>query len=281
LRYAHERLQMRSLTGPKLPSKPADPIIVHPDVRRMLLTCKSLIEGGRVLGYHAASLVDITAHETDEAARTEADALLGFLTPIVKACLTEWGVECTYHAMQCFGGHGYIAEHGMEQLARDARITTLYEGTTGIQALDLVGRKIMQQQGVGLRVFLGMIDAFCREHANDESMAEFTGPLRELANDWQQLTMQVGQRAVGNAEEVGAASYDYLFYSGYAALAYWWARSVAAADASTRSAAFKQAKRDTARFYFARVLPRTRAHAAAIASGAGPVMAMGADAFGD
>jgi alkylation response protein AidB-like acyl-CoA dehydrogenase len=281
LRYARERLQMRSLSGPKAPDKPADPIIVHPDVRRMLLTCKALIEGGRVLGYHAAALVDITSHSTDEAQRTEADALLGFVTPIVKACLTEWGVECTYHAMQCFGGHGYIAEHGMEQLARDARITTLYEGTTGIQALDLVGRKIMQQQGVGLRVFLGMIDAFCREHAGNESMAEFTGPLRELANDWQALTMQVGHRAVGNAEEVGAASYDYLFYSGYAALAYWWARSVAAAEASDRPAAFKQAKRDTARFYFARVLPRTRAHAAMIASGAGPVMAMDADALGD
>ena len=280
LRYARERLQMRALSGPQFPDKPADPIIVHPDVRRMLLTCKSLVEGGRVLGYHGASLVDVAVHAKDEAERNEADALLGFLTPIVKACLTEWGVECTYHALQCFGGHGYIAEHGMEQLARDARITTLYEGTTGIQALDLVGRKIMQQQGAGLRVFLGMIDAFCREHAADESLKEFVEPLRALANDWQQLTMQVGQRAVANADEVGAAAYDYLFYSGYAALAYWWARSVAAADASTQPAAFKQAKRETARFYFARVLPRTRTHAAAIASGAGPLMAMEDAAFG-
>jgi alkylation response protein AidB-like acyl-CoA dehydrogenase len=122
--YAQERLQMRSLSGPKRPDKPADPIIVHPDVRRMLLTCKSLIEGGRVLGYHAALLVDVAHHADDANERAEADALLGFMTPIVKACLTEWGVECTYHALQCFGGHGYIAEHGMEQLARDARITT-------------------------------------------------------------------------------------------------------------------------------------------------------------
>jgi hypothetical protein len=281
LRYSRDRLQMRALTGAKFPDKPADPIIVHPDVRRMLLTCKSLIEGGRLLGYHAASLVDVAAHGDDHEARKEASDLLGFVTPIVKACLTEWGVECTYHALQCFGGHGYIAEHGMEQLARDARITTLYEGTTGIQALDLMGRKVMQQQAAGLQVFLRMIEDFCKQHEGDASLAEFVGPLREKAAEWLALTMQVGQRATSDADEVGAAAYDYLFYSGYVALAYWWARSVAAADASTRPEAFKTAKRDTARFYFARVLPRTRTHAEAIASGAGPLMAMPEGAFGD
>jgi alkylation response protein AidB-like acyl-CoA dehydrogenase len=281
LRYARERLQMRALAGAKFPDKPADPIIVHPDVRRMLLTQKALVEGGRVLGYHAASLVDIAGHGADADERAQAEALLGFMTPIVKACLTEWGVECTYHALQCFGGHGYIAEHGMEQLARDARITTLYEGTTGIQALDLMGRKVMQQQGAGLRIFLGMVETFCAEHTNDPTCAEFIEPLRTLAAEWQELTLQVGQRAVSNPEEVGAAAYDYLFYSGYASLAYWWARSVAAAGASTQSGAFKAAKLETARFYFARILPRTRTHAAAIASGAGPLMAMDADRFGD
>ena len=157
LRYARERLQMRAPGGAKFPGQRADPIIVHPDVRRMLLTQKALIEGGRVLGYHAASLVDVVNNTSDDGERQQADALLGFLTPIMKACLTEWGVQCTYDALQCFGGHGYIAEHGMEQLARDARITTLYEGTTGIQALDLMGRKTLQQQGAGLRVMLGMI----------------------------------------------------------------------------------------------------------------------------
>jgi len=272
LRYAHERLQMRSLSGPKAPNKPADPIIVHPDVRRMLLTCKSLIEGGRVLGYHAASLVDIANHSTDANEREQADALLGFVTPIVKACLTEWGVECTYHALQCFGGHGYIAEHGMEQLARDARITTLYEGTTGIQALDLMGRKILQQQGAGLRVFLGMVESFCAARANDDAFSEFVGPLRAAAAESQALAMEVGKRAVANPDEIGAAAWDYLFHSGYVALAYWWARSVAAADASTQSAAFKNAKRETARFYFERVLPRTLSHAQAIRAGAGPLM---------
>jgi alkylation response protein AidB-like acyl-CoA dehydrogenase len=279
LRYARERLQMRSLTGAKFPDKPADPIIVHPDVRRMLLTQKALVEGGRVLGYHAASLVDIVAHADDAGERERADALLGFLTPIVKACLTEWGVECTYHALQCFGGHGYIAEHGMEQLARDARITTLYEGTTGIQALDLMGRKTMQLQGAGLRVFLGMVEAFCQAHAEDGALREFLEPLRAKAGEWQALTLAIGKRAMGDADEIGAAAYDYLFYSGYMALAYWWARSVAAADASSQPQAFKDAKRETARFYFARILPRTLAHKAAIDSGAASLMAMDADRF--
>lgn len=279
LRYSRERLQMRSLSGPKFPDKPADPIIVHPDVRRMLLTQKALVEGGRMLGYHAASLVDIAGHSNDAGEREQADALLGFLTPIVKACLTEWGVECTYHALQCFGGHGYIAEHGMEQLARDARITTLYEGTTGIQALDLMGRKIMQLQGAGLRVFLGMVEDFCRQHKNDDGLREFIAPLRARAGEWQQLTTTIGKRATTDPEEIGAAAYDYLFYSGYVALAYWWARSVAAADASSQSQAFKDARRETARFYFARILPRTLMHAFAIESGAAPLMAMGAANF--
>ncbi|MFC7301238.1 acyl-CoA dehydrogenase C-terminal domain-containing protein [Cognatiluteimonas weifangensis] len=279
LRYARERLQMRALSGAKFPDKPADPIIVHPDVRRMLLTQKALVEGGRALGYHAALLVDIVGHGADAAEREQADALLGFLTPIVKACLTEWGVECTYHALQCFGGHGYIAEHGMEQLARDARITTLYEGTTGIQALDLMGRKIMQSQGAGLRVFLQMIEDFCRANAGSPALAEFVEPLRAKAAEWQALTMTIGQRAVADADEVGAAAYDYLFYSGYVALAYWWARSVAAADASAHPEAFKDAKRQTARFYFARLLPRTLAHKAAIESGGGSLLALEADRF--
>jgi hypothetical protein len=279
LRYSRDRLQMRSLSGAKFPEKPADPIIVHPDVRRMLLTQKALIEGGRLLGYHAASLVDIVGHVSDADERSQADALLGFVTPIVKACLTEWGVECTYNALQCYGGHGYIAEHGMEQLARDARITTLYEGTTGIQALDLMGRKVLQQQGAGLRVMLAMIDEFCSANAGNGAVAEFIAPLRAKAAEWQQVTLAIGQRASGNADEVGAAAFDYLFYSGYVALAYWWARSVAAAETSRQSQAFKDSKRETARFYFARILPRTLAHKAAIESGAGSLMALEAAAF--
>ena len=281
LRYARERLQMRSLTGAKNPDKPADPILVHPDVRRMLLTQKALIEGGRLLGYHGASLVDVVAHDPDAETRKRADALLGFLTPIVKACLTEWAIECTYHAQQCFGGHGYIHEHGMEQLARDARITTLYEGTTGIQALDLMGRKVMQLQGAGLQVFLGMIEEFCAAQSGNDALGEFVGPLREVAKEWQALTLQIGKRAMADADEIGAAAWDYLFYSGYAALAYWWARSVAAADASSQPQAFKDAKRETARFYFARLLPRTRTHAAGIAAGTASLMTLPDAGFGD
>ena len=279
LRYARERLQSRALTGAKFPDKPADPIIVHPDVRRMLLTQKALVEGGRLLGYHAASLVDVVGHAQDAEEKARADALLGFLTPITKACLTEWGVECTYHALQCFGGHGYIHEHGMEQLARDARITTLYEGTTGIQALDLMGRKTLQAQGAGLRVFLETIEAFCNG-AGDGAGAEFVAPLRAKSAEWRALTQEIGQRAAANPDEVGAAAYDYLFYSGYVALAYWWARSAAAAEASSYPQSFKDAKRETARFYFERILPRTLSHAANIRSGAPPLMSLAADAFG-
>ncbi|KWV17106.1 acyl-CoA dehydrogenase C-terminal domain-containing protein [Xanthomonas translucens] len=274
LRYARERLQSRSLTGAKLPDKPADPILVHPDVRRMLLTVKALTEGSRLLALHAATLIDIAHHAQDPAEREQADVLVSFLTPISKACQTEWGVENTYHALQCFGGHGYIHEHGMEQLARDARITTLYEGTTGIQALDLIGRKTASSQGAGLKLFLAQIEAFAAEHADNPAVAEFVGPLRQKAGEWAALTRRILQRAAGNADELGAASYDYVFYSGYVVLAYWWARSVAAADASAHSETFKQSKRETARFYYAKLLPRTLTHAAVIEAGAEPLMAM-------
>jgi len=281
LRYARERLQSRSLTGPKFPDKPADPIIVQPDVRRMLLSQKALVEGGRLLSLHAYSLLDAAEHEADAEARERAETLVGFLTPISKACQTEWSIENTYNAVQCFGGHGYIAEHGMEQYARDARITTLYEGTTGIQALDLIGRKTAATQGAGLKLFLAMIEEFAQAHEGDESLAEFIGPLRAKAAEWGKLTIATLTRAAANPEELGAASHDYLFYSGYVVLAYWWARSVAAADASDRPQAFKDAKRETARFYFARLLPRTLAHKAAIESGAASLMSMPAELFGD
>ena len=279
LAYSRDRLQMRALSGPKFPDKPADPIIVHPDVRRMLLTCKALVEGGRAMGYHAALQVDLAHHAPEAADRAQADALLGFMTPIVKACLTEWGVECTYHALQCYGGHGYIAEHGMEQLARDARITTLYEGTTGIQALDLLGRKVLQQQGAGLKAMLGLIEAFCETPGLPAPAQAFVAPLRAKLAEWQQLTLRIGQRAAADPEEVGAAAHDYLMYSGYVCLAYWWARSVAAAETSTHTEAFKSAKRETARFYFRRILPRTLAHAAAMDAGASTLMTLEADAF--
>jgi alkylation response protein AidB-like acyl-CoA dehydrogenase len=281
LRYSRERLQTRSLSGPKFPDKAADPIIVHPDVRRMLLTIKSLVEGSRLLALHAGTLIDVASHSPDAAERERADTLVSFLTPISKACQTEWSIENTYNALQCFGGHGYIHEHGMEQLARDARITTLYEGTTGIQALDLVGRKTAATQGAGLKLFLAEIETFLQANGDHPALAEFVAPLREKTTEWAQLTREFLQRAGQDPEEIGAASYDYLFYSGYVALAYWWARSVVSAEASSHSDSFKQAKRETAQFYFARILPRTLSHAAAIRSGAAPLMSMADERFGD
>ncbi|GIX24965.1 MAG: acyl-CoA dehydrogenase [Caldimonas sp.] len=279
LRYSRERLQMRALSGAKEPSKPADPIIVHPDVRRMLLTSKALAEGSRLLAYHAATLVDVLERSQDEGERQAADELLGYLTPIVKGCLTEWAVECTYHSLQCFGGHGYVAEWGMEQLARDARITTIYEGTTQIQALDLLGRKVMQLQGAGLKQFLGMVQRFCEQQLENAALAEFVAPLAALAKEYADLTLAIGKKATANPEEIGAASVDYLFYSGYLALAYWWAKAVATAEAGDYPDEFKAMKRETARFYFQRLLPRTRLHKVGIEAGAASLMALDAALF--
>ena len=279
LAYSRDRLQMRSLSGAKFPDKAADPLIVHPDIRRMLLTCKSLVEGGRLLALHAALQVDILERSTDAEERKAADEMLGFLTPIVKGMLTEWANECTYHALQCFGGHGYVREWGMEQLARDARITTIYEGTTQIQALDLLGRKTLHLQGAGLRRFLDMVQSFCAAHANNADMHEFVLPLAEAAKSWGELTMEVGRKSMADAEEMGASAVDYLFYSGYVALAYWWARSVASAEAGAYPQEFKTMKRETARFYFARILPRTQSHAANMRSGAAKLLALDAALF--
>ncbi len=280
LSYARERVQMRALSGAKFPDKPADPLIVHGDIRRMLLTQKSLIEGGRALGLYAATLVDIQHRSTDEVEVKRAEALVSFLTPIVKALLTENANECTGLALQIYGGHGYIAEQGMEQYARDARITTIYEGTTQIQALDLLGRKIMQQRGEGLQLFLEQLDAFCAQHANDGALKDFVPRLSALAKEWAEVTQALGKRALANPDDVGAAAVDYLLYSGYSALAYAWARSVAAADASSQSENFKQAKRLTARFYFDRILPRTHTHFAAMQASADSIFAMPDALFG-
>ncbi|THD12098.1 acyl-CoA dehydrogenase C-terminal domain-containing protein [Metallibacterium scheffleri] len=280
LAYARERLQMRALSGAKFPDKPADPIIVHPDVRRMLLTQKAVVEAGRVLVLHAALLGDTQLRSTDAAQRALAEQELSFLIPICKGLLTELSNQCTYDAMQILGGHGYIAEWGMEQFARDARITTIYEGTTQIQALDLLGRKVFQLQGAGLKLFLERIAAFCQQHADNAQLAEFVGPLAKLAQQWGELTQRIGVAAAGNPDEIGAAAVDYLFYSGYITLAFFWARSVASADAGTRSAEFKQAKRATARFYYQRVLPRTEAHASSMRAGAASLMDLPEALFG-
>jgi len=266
--YASERLQSRAPEGARLPDKAADPISVQPDVRRMLLTIQSLTEGSRLLAIYAYLQLDAAYSAPEAHIRQQADTLVSFLTPIVKACLSEWSVECTYHAVQCLGGHGYIVEQGMEQLARDARITPIYEGTTGIQALDLVGRKTMNTQAAGLTLFISEIERFIVENNHNSVVSEFLPLLVDKTRQWSQLTQRVLQRASEDRQELGAASYDYLFYSGYVALAYVWARAVVAAEQSNQPQAFKQAKYDAAKFYYARVLPRTLAHAASVDSSA-------------
>nr|WP_298412464.1 acyl-CoA dehydrogenase C-terminal domain-containing protein [uncultured Halomonas sp.] len=284
LAYARDRLQMRALSGPKAPDKPADPIIVHPDVRRMLLTQKALAEGGRMLVMYSAQLVDITEHGQDAVEREHAEALLGLLTPIVKAFLTELGFEATNEGMQVFGGHGFVEEWGMEQFVRDARITRLYEGTTGIQALDLLGRKVLMNQGETLKLFTKEIHKFCQSEADNAELKEFIESLSKLNAEWGELTMALGMKAMNNRDEVGAASVDYLLYSGYVTLAYLWARAARTArqalESSSDETAFYQAKLDTARFYFQRLLPRTRGHADMIRTGGESLMAMPVEGFG-
>ncbi|WP_440223379.1 acyl-CoA dehydrogenase C-terminal domain-containing protein [Dokdonella sp. MW10] len=280
LAYARDRVQMRALTGAKFPEKPADPLLVHPDIRRMLLTQKAFAEGCRVLALYAYLQHDIATHSPDAEERERADQLVSFLTPIVKGLLTELAQEATYDAVQVFGGHGYIAETGVEQYARDARITTIYEGTTQIQANDLLGRKILQLQGAGLKHFLGEISAFCQSAAADPALGEFVAPLAIVTKEWSDITQEVARRAQANPDEIGAAAVDYLFYSGYVALAYFWVRSVAAAETSSHGADFKDSKRHTARFYFSRILPRIHAHGAAIRAGADTLMAMPDAQFG-
>ena len=283
LTYARERLQMRSLTGPKNPEGPADPIIVHPDVRRMLLTIKAFTEGNRALVYLAAKQVDILHHAESEEERKAADALLGFLTPIIKAFITETGFEAANHGVQCYGGHGFISEWGMEQNVRDARISLLYEGTTGIQALDLLGRKVLMSQGEALKGFTKVVHKFCKAHADNEDLAAYIPQLAALNKEWGDITMKVGMKAMQNREEVGAASVDYLMYSGYVTLAYMWADMARLAKKKlaegTTEEAFYTAKIQTADFYFQKILPRVQMHKACIEAGADSVMAMDAASF--
>lgn len=278
IRYARERLQMRSLKGPQFPELPADPLIVHPDVRRMLLTQKALAEGNRALALFCAKQLDISSHGQTESERQAAENKLSLLTPIVKAFLTEAGVECTNLGMQVYGGHGYIAEWGMEQLVRDTRICTLYEGTTGIQALDLLARKVLGSRGELLNSFIaGMKDSMDR-NASGSKFAPWRKQLEEHFDEWQALTSAIGDKATNDPEEIGAASVDYLMYSGYVVVGYFWLRMAAQAqhalDQGAKDRDFYEAKLHTARFYMERLLPRTRTLAVTIRTGSANLMAM-------
>ena len=281
LAYAKERLAMRSLTGPKNPDGPADPIIVHPDVRRMLLTQKALAEGNRAFLYYLAQLADVVAHGSEEEAKT-ADDLMALLTPIGKAFATELGFEAANHGVQVFGGHGFIREWGMEQIVRDCRIAMLYEGTTGVQAMDLIGRKVLGSGGKMLMTFTSVIDEFCAANT-DEKDAFFVDTLKAYKDEWLGVSLKIGERAMENADEAGAAAVDYLMYSGYVTLAYFWARMAVAArqkiDAADGDASFYEAKLMTAKFYFDRLLPRTASLKKTIESGAENLMQMPEELF--
>ncbi|MCW5636722.1 MAG: acyl-CoA dehydrogenase C-terminal domain-containing protein [Rubrivivax sp.] len=277
--YAKERLQMRALSGPKAKDKPADPIIVHPDVRKMLLTARAYAEGGRALAIYCALLIDKMIASDDDDERKDASDQLALLTPIVKAFITDNGWIATSHCLQVFGGHGYIAEWGMEQYVRDARINMIYEGTNTVQSLDLLGRKVLSDNGAKLKKFGRLIAAFVEEEGTNEAMQEFVNPLADLGDKVTKLTTELGMKAFANADEVGAAAVDYLRVAGHLVFAYFWARMAKVALAKQQEQgeaadSFYTAKLHTARFYFAKLLPETAGLIRSARAGLAPLMAM-------
>src|SRR4051812_5129582 len=256
--YAKDRIQMRALSGPKAPDKPADPIIVHPDVRKMLLTARAFAEGGRALSVHIATLIDVYLASDDADERRDAEDEVALLTPIVKAFLTDNAWLATSHCLQVYGGHGYIREWGMEQFVRDARINMIYEGTNTVQSLDLLGRKVLADNGAKLKKFGKLVRDFVEEEGTNEAMQEFVNPLADLGEKVTKLTTEIGMKAFQNPDEVGAAAVDYLRVCGHLVFGYFWAQMAKVALAKVDSGdPFYKAKLATARFYFAKLLPET------------------------
>ena len=273
--YAKDRVQMRSLSGPKAADKPADPIIVHPDVRKMLLTARAYAEGGRALAIWCALLIDKELASDDADERAECADMVALITPIIKAFLTDNAWIATSHCLQVFGGHGYIREWGMEQYVRDARINMIYEGTNTIQSLDLLGRKVLGDNGRKLKKFGKLVAAFIEEEGTNEAMQEFVNPLADLGDKVTKLTTELGMKAFGNADEVGAAAVDYLRVCGHLVFAYFWARMARVAlDKKDAGDPFYAAKLHTARFYFAKLLPETAGLIRTARSGVAPLLAM-------
>jgi len=263
--YARERIQSRAPTGPVAKDKAADPIIVHPDVRRMLLTMKALNEGGRAFSSYVAMQLDTAKYSEDKATAQRADELVALLTPVAKAFLTDMALETTVHGQQIFGGHGFIREWGQEQLVRDCRITQIYEGTNGIQSLDLMGRKIVGSGGSFYKHLADEIKAFVA--SADANLDEFTKPLAAAVQNLDELTAWVLDRAKGNPNEIGAASVEYLHVFGYTVYAYMWALMARAALGKEGQDEFYASKLGTARFYFARLLPRIHSLSASVKAG--------------
>ncbi|WP_151635587.1 acyl-CoA dehydrogenase C-terminal domain-containing protein [Noviherbaspirillum aerium] len=278
--YAKDRVQMRSLSGVKAPEKAADPIIVHPDVRRMLLTARAYAEGGRAFCSYVALQIDRELNHPDEEVRKEAADEVALLTPIIKAFLTDNGWIATSEAMQVYGGHGYISEWGMEQYVRDARINMIYEGTNTIQSLDLLGRKILMDNGAKLRKFGAKVQAFVEENGTNEAMSEFVTPLADLGEKVTKLTMEIGMKAFQNQDEVGAAAVPYLRVAGHLVFSYFFAQMAKIAlEKQDSGDSFYKAKLATARFYFGRLQPETAMLIRQARSGAANLMAMEEDLF--
>jgi acyl-CoA dehydrogenase len=281
--YARERLQGRALTGPKAPDKPADPIIVHPDVRRNLLSIKAFNEAARALVLWTALQSDIAHRSTDAAVRQAADDNMGLMTPIVKGILTDLGFESAVKAQQVYGGHGYIEESGMSQFVRDARVTMIYEGANGIQAMDLVGRKLGKDGGRAVMAFFNEVGVFCEENASNAALVPFVIPLGQALQHLQQATMWFMNNAMTKPDNAGAGAYDYMHLFGLVALGYMWARMAKAAEARKASgngiAARMDAKLLTGRFFMERMLPEAGTLLARVAAGSDTMMALPAEAF--
>ena len=282
--YAKERLAGRALTGAKFPDKAADPIIVQPDVRRMLMRIRAFTEAARALVVWTAIKSDIAHRSADAKEKQAAEDHLALLTPVIKGVLTGQGFANAVLAQQIFGGHGYIAEHGIEQFVRDARITMLYEGTNGVQALDLVGRKLPKDGGRALQAFFAEVTAYSKERGADPAMAPFVKPLGQALGDLQQATMWFLQNALGNPDNAGAGATDYMHLFGLVALGYMWCQIAEAAKAKTGAGgdgvADRMAQRlATGRFFMERMLPETATHLTRIKAGAASTMALSAEAF--
>lgn len=289
--YTKERLQGRALTGPKFPDKPADPIIVHPDVRRTLLSIRAVNEAGRALVLWTSLFGDIAQRSQDEKEKQHADDMMGLLTPVVKGVLTDLGFENAVNAQQMFGGHGYISETGMEQYVRDARIPMIYEGANGIQALDLVGRKLAKDGGRAAMAFFAEVQGFVNMHKADAQMKPFVEPLNVSLGHLQQATMWFMQNAMKDPDNAGAGATDYMHLFGLVALGYMWGRIVVAVNETLKSgdasgaggnALDAQALKNkliVARFFAEKMLPETGAQLARISAGAGSVMAMAEGGF--
>ena len=281
--YAKERLQGRAISGVKYPDKPADPIIVHPDVRRTLMSIRAFNEAARALVMWTALKSDVAHRSDDEKERMSADDHMGLLTPVIKGVLTDGGFANAVMAQQVFGGHGYIAEHGMEQFVRDARIAQIYEGANGIQALDLVGRKLGKDGGRAIMAFFNEVQSYLKERADSDALNPYLKPLGQSLAHLQEASMWFMQNAMAKPDNAGAGSYDYMHLFGLVALGYMWCKIAEAAIAklpkADGSAARLNAKLVTARFFMDRMLPETATRLARIKAGAASTMELADDAF--